>query len=571
MTFHLHRRALIGGLGLTLAAPAVLRAAEAAAPDYVEIATQEGRLRGSRENGVSIFKGVRYAAPPLGAARFKAPGRLKSWTGVRDALVFGAASIQAPNAGTLGGTTPNEDCLFLNLWTPATKPDGAKRAVMFYLHGGGFTSGSGNSRGQDGANLSRNNDVIVVETNHRLGLLGHLWLGDLLGPEYATSGNQSLFDMTAGLDWVKRNIEAFGGDPNNVMVWGESGGGVKTSSMLAFNPAAKLFHKASIESGPGIRMTPRDQAAATALFVLDKLGLTKADARKLLEIPADQLLAVQNGDLTPAQAAAPGSGGFSPNYWGLGGGKINSYAPVVDGRYLPHNPFDPVAPAISADKPLIIGGNKDEATFFLRTSPEKAAVFALDEAGLRARAIDHYGPTDGPAILAAYKQDLPGATPPQIEVAIESDAFSRTGSTWIAEKKVAQHRAPVFNYRLVQGVAAPIDAQTPYPQGAGHALDISLKFDNRGASAAEPDNGSALVATAKNMSRYWAGFAKTGIPHADGQPAWPAYNLTSRPIMLLKPQCEVVSDQYPNVRKVWSAMMARGSGLTVRILKTTNA
>ena len=150
-----------------------------------------------------------------------------------------------------------------------------------------------------------------------------------------------------------------------------------------------------------------------------------------------------------------------------------------------------------------------------------------------------------PAILAAYKQDLPGATPPQIEVAIESDAFSRTGSTWIAEKKVAQNRAPVFSYRLVQGVAAPIDAQTPYPQGASHALDISLKFDNRNPSAAEPENGAALVATAKNMSRYWAGFAKTGIPVAQGQPAWPAYNLTTRPIMLLKAQCEVVNDQYP--------------------------
>ena len=179
------------------------------------------------------------------------------------------------------------------------------------------------------------------------------------------------------------------------MVWGESGGGGKTSAMLGFNPAARLFHKASIESGPGIRMTARDQAAATALFVLDKLGLTRADARKLLEIPADQLLGVQNGDLTPAQAAAPGSGGFTPNYWGLGGGRINSYGPVVDGKILAANPFDPVAPAISADKPLIIGGNKDEATFFLRTSPEKAAVFALNDDTLRARLVGRYGAADG--------------------------------------------------------------------------------------------------------------------------------------------------------------------------------
>lgn len=556
----INRRIFMGGLGASLAAPAILRA-QTARPEYVQITTAEGRLRGARVDGVSTFKGVRYAAPLTAQDRFKAPRKLPGWTGVRDALDYGAPSIQRPS-GNLGGVQPSEDCLFLNLWTPATGPDGKKRAVMYYLHGGGFVIGSGAARGQDGANLARNNDVVVIETNHRLGLLGYLWLGDLLGEEYATSGNQSLFDITAGLSWVHRNVEAFGGDPNNVMVWGESGGGAKTSAIYAFNPAAKVFHKASIESGPGIHMKPREQATQTTAYVLDKLGISRTDARKLLEVPADKLLAIQE---EPAPHPATGAAANGPPLLGMGSGSINSFGPVIDGKFLPAHPFDPTAPAISADKPLIVGGNKDEATFFLRTAPDKS-VFNLDEASLRQRIVAQYGDANGGALLAAYRKDLPEATPSQIAIAIQSDSFSRAGSTYIAEKKVAQGRAPVFLYRLAQGLTVPVPG-TNYPTGAMHALDIGLKFDNAsgdptgvsgpgGRSAAEPDGGAALRATAKNMSHFWAGFAKTGVPHAEGQPGWPAYDLTSRPIMLLEAQCEVVNDQYPNIRKAWSALMS---------------
>lgn len=555
-----NRRALVGGLGLSLAAPSILHAQTPAA-EYVEIATAEGRLRGARVNGVSVFKGVRYAAPLTANERFRAPKKLQSWKGVRDALAYGAPSIQAPGNANLAGVTPSEDCLFLNLWTPATKPDGKKRAVMYYLHGGGFVIGSGAAQGQDGANLARNNDVVVIETNHRLGLLGYLWLGDLLGEEYATSGNQSLFDITEGLDWVRRNVEAFGGDPNNVMVWGESGGGAKTSAIYAFQPAAKLFHKASIESGPGIRMTVREQAAATAVYVLDQLGLARTDARKLADVPAEKLLAIQ---LAPRPAPAAGAAANGPPLTGMGSGSLNSYGAVVDGKFLLAHPFSPTAPAISADKPLMVGGNQDEATFFLRNVPDKS-VFSLDEAGLRERITAQFGAARSEAIIAAYRKDLPAATPSQIAIAIQSDTFSRIGSNYIAEKKAAQGRAPVYLYRLVQGLAAPVPGTT-YPIGAMHALDIGLKFDNAdggptgvsgaaGRNAAEPDGGAALRATAKNMSRYWAGFAKTGTPVAEGQPAWPAYSTTTRPMMLLKPQCEVVNDQYPTIRATWSAML----------------
>ena len=536
-----------------------------------------------REQGVSIFKGVRYAAPLTAQERFRAPRKLQSWTGVRDALAYGAPAIQPP-PGNTPGVLPAEDCLFLNLWTPATKPDGKKRAVMYYLHGGGFVIGSGNARYQDGANLARNHDVVVIETNHRLGIMGYLWLGDVLGADYATSGNQSLFDITEGLDWVRRNAEAFGGDPNNVMVWGESGGGAKTSSIYGFTPATRLFHKASIESGPGIRMTTRDQAAATTRYVLDRLGIAPSEARKILDVPASALLAIQGSGgaggppqaVSAAEAAAEAAararamagmadankgrppGGDGPGLKGMGAGAINSYASVIDGTYLPAHPFDPSAPAISANKPLLVGGNKDEATFFLRTSPDRLVIDKLDQVGLRERLVTQYGEQYGPALLAAYQQDMPTATPSQIAVAVSSDSFSRVGSTWIAEKKVAQGKAAVYNYRLVQGTTPPLPG-TSIPGGAGHALDIGLKFDITGPDAAEPDNGAALIATAKNMSRYWTSFAKTGVPHAEGQPIWPAYDLNRRPMMLLKAKCEVVDDQYPNVRKVWAGMMSRST------------
>lgn len=196
---------------------------------------------------------------------------------------------------------PEENCLFLAVWTPAA--DGRKRPVMFFNHGGGFSTGSGGSVDHDGGNLARNHDVVVVETNHRLGLLGFLFLGDLVGEEYAETGNQGLLDMRDGLKWVRENIEALGGDPNNVMIFGESGGGAKTSCLYAMPSAASYFHKAAIESGPGVRMMTRDAAVETALMTIKALGIEKSEWRKLLEVPAGKLVEIQSGLVR--QPAAP--------------------------------------------------------------------------------------------------------------------------------------------------------------------------------------------------------------------------------------------------------------------------
>ena len=274
------------------------------------------RARSRRQtNDLVTFKGIPYAGPVSGANRFKAAPPLQPWTGVRDALQLGAPSPQ-PGRTTARGNepAPDENCLFLNVWTPAA--DGRKRPVMFYSHGGGFTTGSGGSAYQDGGNLARTFDVVVVATNHRLGLMGYLFLGDLGGEEYVTSGNQGLLDICDGLKWVHGNIEAFGGDPANVMIFGESGGGAKTSCLYAMPAAVQYFNKASIESGPGIRMMPRDAAAETTLMTLKQLGLEKSDWRKLLEVPVDKLMAAQTGLGTSGGGPLGMNGGRK----GMGGG-----------------------------------------------------------------------------------------------------------------------------------------------------------------------------------------------------------------------------------------------------------
>jgi para-nitrobenzyl esterase len=367
------RRTLIGAAAPMLLLPGRLLAAIG---DTIA-ETEAGKVRGSVVGGVHIYRGIPYAGSVSGANRFKPAKRVKPWAGVRNAMLPGTPSIQPPG-GMFGiaEPAPAEDCLNLTVWTPAN--DGKKRPVMFYSHGGGFSSGSNAAVLQDGANLARLYDVVVVSTNHRLGLLGYLYLDHLAGPEYAGSGNCGMLDIIAGLGWVSRNIERFGGDPDNVMIFGESGGGAKTSCLYAMPGAEPYFNKASIESGPGIRMTQADQAARLTESVLSELGIGVRDWRRLLNVPAAKLLEIQlklSG--TPNDAALRGD---KPG----GGLPAMKFSPVIDGKALPAHPFDPAAPAISRNKSLIVGYNRDEAAFFAYISGD-VGMFNVDEAGLRER------------------------------------------------------------------------------------------------------------------------------------------------------------------------------------------
>jgi para-nitrobenzyl esterase len=534
--------------------------------ENVEVETAWGRIRGHRTNGLAIFKGIPYGGSVSGKNRFKAAPPLKPWTGVRDALKSGAPALQSPLRPYFGISEgmPAEDCLYLNVWTPAA--DTQKRPVMFYSHGGGFTNGSGSAPYQDGGVLARKWDVVVVETNHRLGLMGFLFLGDLGGEEYATSGNQGLLDICDGLKWVHENIRAFGGDPENVMIFGESGGGAKTSCLYAMPAASLYFNKASIESGPGIRMFPRDMATETTLMVLKQLGIEKSQWRKLLEVPGDKLLQMQV-DLGRRPAGGPLT--MTGGRKGIGGGgHPGGFGPVVDGTVLPHHPFDPDAPAISKNKPLIVGYNRDETIFFLMES-HNTDVFNLSEAALKQRLQTEFG-SHADEILTAYRTSRPEASPSDLYIAISTARMIGLGSITIAERKFAQHGAPVYSYvfthesnRIVPG--------TQHKVGAAHALEIAYKFDlirpaqqpasgesEQTATRTTMDTDAGSVATAKNMSEMWSTFARTGKPGGKGQPDWVPYETSTRATMLIDAECKVADDPWRLEREVWEKLEPEG-------------
>jgi para-nitrobenzyl esterase len=509
----------------------------------IEVETSHGKLRGLRENGVNIFKGVPYAGQVSGDRRFRRPAALEPWTGVRDALQLGAPAIQAPRQNE---PEPAEDCLFLNLWTPAN--DHLKRPVMFYNHGGGFVIGSGGSPIQDGANLARSFDVVVVQTNHRLGLLGFLYLDELAGADFAGSGNQGLLDIVAALRWVSQNIAAFGGDPGNVMIFGESGGGAKTSCLYAMPEAAPFFNKASIESGPGVRMYPPELASQATELVLRELDIASKDWRRLLEVPAAELLRVQS-KFPPIPPYREGNkpGGITEPFPG-------GFGPVVDGAVLPAHPFDPTAPAISLNKPLLTGWNEDEYTFFAWQSHDTSA-FHLDFPNLEARLAGQFG-MDTQRIIAAYRSAMPSASPADIYVAIASITMMGLGSVEIAEKKAAQGGAPVYLYQFGYKSEMKIPG-TDYPLGTPHAMDITFKFNNE-----TPDTHFEFLSGSRperyiashTMAGLWASFARTGRPSSDGAPEWPAFNLVDRPSLRIDTRCEVIYDRYREELAMWRSI-----------------
>jgi para-nitrobenzyl esterase len=494
--------------------------------------TAKGKLRGVEENGVVVFKGVPYAGPCDGANRFKPPTKLEPWTGVRDATAYGPQALQNRDPNSPPGTpmpASDENCQVLNVWTPAA--DGKKRPVMFYSHGGGFATGSGGSgknTSHDGSALAKSYDVVVVTHNHRLGLMGYLYLADILGEEYAASGMNGMLDIAAALAWVRDNAAAFGGDPGNVMIWGESGGGAKVSTLLAMPAAHGLFHKASIESGPGIRMTAPEEATAMSKALLKDLGLPASEARKLLEVPSSRLLEFQ--------------------------AKHGNFGPVVDGHYLPAHPFDPVAPAISKNIPIIVGLNQDETIFQSEHQPpaEMTQIFNLDDAGLRkrvAKALRDKGDKVD-QVLEVYRHSRPKASPTDLYIAITTGMGMWARVTTLAERKVEQKGAPVFMYVFAYPSEVPVAPTIQYPMKSPHAMEIAFKF-NHPEDNKNTGNRPERFQAARNMSQAWATFARTSNPSFDGIPRWPAYTLDTRATIFLDAECRVVNDPYSAERRLW--------------------
>ncbi|MBB2947241.1 para-nitrobenzyl esterase [Actinoplanes lutulentus] len=524
------RRVLIGG-SLAVAASSLAGVPAQAGHGHArdEAVTRYGRVRGRREDGIVKFLGVPYATPPLGKLRFQAPKPPRGWRGVRDTVDFPNPAYQAAG-GEMGPggngrmPAPSEDCLYLNVWTPAA--DRKRRPVMFYNHGGGYMIGSGSATGQDGSYLARRHDVVVVESHHRLGLLGYLHLGSF--GDYAA--NQGMLDILAALRWTAENIEHFGGDPDNVMVWGESGGGAKTAAVYTMPAASRLFHKASIESAAPLRFPTRDGATARAERTLHLLGLTRRDVRTLHDIPAARLLEIQQSEA--ANGVAP---------WG-DPDPLPGFGAFVDGTIIPRHPFAGGAAPFSAGKPLMVGTTRDETVFFSLFGPPD--IFSIDDAGLRSRLSGTYQGAELDRIIDTFRRSRPGATPAQLYFAITTSPIWRDAIK-IAEAKHAQHRAPAYMYQLAYPDPTLVPG-TRFPLGSPHASDIPLKFATL--------SGDALPgrrATARHMSALWAGFARTGHPAAPGVPRWPAYTPKTRATMWIDADCTIVNDPDRIERRYW--------------------
>ncbi len=475
-----------------------------------EVTITAGALRGVGADGVVSFKGIPYAAPPVGANRFLAPQPVDEWTGVRDAHEYGASCPQ-PSTRPKGWTlehAEDEDCLYLNVWTPGA--DDGRRPVLFWIHGGGYAIGSGSWPLYDGARLARRGDAVVITVNHRLGPFGYLHLAELMGDEVATSGNNGNLDLVAALEWVRDNVSAFGGDPDNVTIFGESGGGAKVSNLLAMPAAAGLFHRAAIQSGPGLTAARPDRATGVARALLDALSLASDDLDGLRAVAADKLV-----------AATPD-------------GNRMAYGPVVDGAVLPTHPVKALLDGSAADVPILIGCNRDEFGTFAE----------IDDAALAKRAARLAGDAADEAV-ALYRQLHPDATNGHIATWMATDATMRAGSQALAKARVdGPGVAPVYQYFFTYELGGL----------AAHGYEIGFVFDNIGRTHAS----AMREKLAAEMSEAWLAFARTGNPSHDGLGDWPAYDTDRFATMVFQRDGSVVVDD-PNrpARELWARLPRR--------------
>ena len=466
--------------------------------------TASGKVRGIAREGVQIFRGIPYGASTSGQNRFMPPQKPQSWSGVRDAYQNGHSAMQIPvpaspiGAGLRANPLLGEDCLVLNVFTPSLN-DGKKRPVMFWIHGGGYNYSSGTTLCADGTNLARTADVVVVCVNHRLNIFGYLFLGNA-GKKYATSGNNGQLDLVAALEWVRDNAAHFGGDPGNVTIFGQSGGGGKVATLMAMPAAEGLFHRAIIESGSTLKELTADEAQQNTDKFLAALRMKLSQAEELKTLPTDKLLAAMKGV---------------------------RLGPVVDGVALPRHPFEPTAPEISADVPMMVGTTDTEGTY---DAPE---LVTISEQEMHAKLRKRLGP-DSEKVIALFRKTRPHATPAELYFTI----FACPVKAHLqAERKAALGKGPAYLYM--------INWRSPVRDGlflSPHCLELPFVFQNVWHMPEMVGTGPEIQPLADKISGAWVAFARAGNPNHSGIPHWPAFSASQQPTMVINNEWTVVND-----------------------------
>lgn len=504
------------------------RSASAATAKSAVVTTNVGKVRGGRSGDIHMFRGIRYGADTA-PRRFMAPLPPTPWRGVVDTIAYGHASPQTSNE-----PDQSEDCLFLNVWTPGLGV-GAKRPVMVYIHGGAYNNGSGSDPLYDGTRLSRRGDVVVVTVNHRLNLFGYLYLarlGGLNDPRFADSGNAGQLDLILALRWVRDNIAAFGGDPDNVMLFGQSGGGAKIATLMAMPDAHGLFHKVATMSGQQVTACgPRNATArASTLLTTIGLGADAAGAEAARSLPVETLLKGMK-----ARDPVAGTGGV---YVG----------PVLDGRSLPRHPFFPDAPSLSADIPMIIGNTRDETRNLIGGGDP--GTFELIWEALPAKLFPAMRVDIAPeTVIAAYRLLYPHYSPSDVFFAATTAGRSWRGAVEELQARAQQPAgaAPTWAYQL--DWAAPLDAGK---WGAPHMLDIPLVFDNIAQPGSLAGPGPDAQAMADRMADAFIALARTGNPNHPDLPIWEPYDLGRRQTMVLNRTSALVDDPRGAERRLFA-------------------
>ncbi len=500
----------------------------------VVVATAHGRIEGLQLDRHQAFLGIPFALAPTGERRFCPPQPAPSWSGVRSATSFGFAAIQGthPVPGMAASGPRDEDCLFLNVYTPAA--DGAKRPVLFWIHGGGFVLGSGSEALYNGAPLAIRGDIVVVAIHYRLGAFGYLYLGAHGGGDWGATANAGQLDQIAALQWVRANIAAFGGDPDNVTVAGESAGSMAAATLLGMPAARGLFRRAILQSGAANRIGTVESGAKVTAALLEKLAISEKNAVKIRDVPAEALLRAQLAVATSGNGMA--------------------FAPIVDGTTVPEQPLAAVGQGAARDIELVIGSNRDEMKLFNASVPREA----IDEttlierlgAVLPRRAAPHVH-----KLVAVYRKSrealgLPAANLDLLD-AIQGDEMFRIPSIRLAEAQ-RPHQPHTFMYLFVFESPARRGAL-----GACHALELPFVFGTLDAPTQDKfaGKGQAVETLSGQMMDAWIGFVRKGEPGHAGIGAWPAYDATQRATMLFGRRCAVENAPFEAERAAWDGVL----------------